>query len=609
MTKASHAHPLAGGAFLRTVPHAPGVYLMKTAQGEVLYVGKAKDLRKRVASYRRALGNSRSKTGVMLAKTARIDTIITATEKEALILESNLIKKHRPRYNVMLRDDKSYPYIKITVQEKWPRLVVTRRKANDRARYFGPFSSTSAMWQTIKVLNRIFPLRRCKGANLKKRQRPCLNFQMGKCMAPCAGKVSPEEYAALVAGVTLALSRPRKLIADFTRKMNDCARALEFEQAAQYRDKIDALEKTTEKQVVSAGHHRHQDAFGFARVDGAVAVSVLQVRSGLLESHRGYFLPDALDDDASVLAEALSRFYGDTTFFPHEILVPFLPEGADALAEWFKESASHGVTLKRPRRGASVRLLAMAESNARQVFRDREKKARSWRQISAGLMKALALRREPERITCLDISNTGGELSVGSVVSFHQGEKETARYRHYSIKTVEGPDDYASMREVLSRHLVRAAEGGFMPDLLLMDGGKGQLNIAVSVLTEMGLADDIDLAGIAKEKGEEGEKLYRPGRKNPIILQRHSPVLLLLMRIRDEAHRYGITFHRRKRGRKSLASPLDDIPGIGPARKRMLLRKFGSLKRLKKATVEELTALPGIGGELASVIRERLGAC
>ena len=594
--------------FLQSIDHGPGVYLMKNGTGQVHYVGKARDLRRRLASYQRFLGSGLNKTSMMLGKTCRIETILTATEKEALILEASLIKQYKPRYNIILRDDKNYPYIMVTVGEEWPRLVVTRRRVKDQA-MFGPFSSPSAMWETIRHLNSLFPLRRCKGATLSPRSRPCLNHQMGRCSAPCFGKISPEAYRRMVNDLLLALAgKNKELIRRLTQEMREASQALDFEQAALLRDKIKALTQTMEKQVVSAGHHRDQDVFGFARQEAGVALAVLVVRDGVISGHHHYFLPEPFEDDAEVLAEALRRFYAADRYLPHEVVVGLELEDREVLEEWLSDLGQRRVTIRLPQRGDMVSLVTMANRNAEQVIIDHLTNDAAWNTMAATLKATLHLRHGPERIICLDISNLGGEQSVGAVVSFWQGKKEAACYRHYKIRSVTGPDDYASMAELLRRHLSRALAEEMLPDLLVVDGGKGQLRIALEVVRELGLSERLDLVGIAKEKEAEGEKLFIPGRKNPLAMARHSKVLLLLMRIRDEAHRFGITFHRSWRSRDALRSRLDAIPGVGPARKQALLTAFGSLPRLAGVSLEELTAIPGISPALAQKIHTNLNS-
>ncbi|MDD5757545.1 MAG: excinuclease ABC subunit UvrC [Desulfobulbaceae bacterium] len=592
--------------FLHSIGHGPGVYLMKNNRSEVHYVGKARDLRRRLASYQRHLGGGQNKTSVMLSKTVLIETILTATEKEALILEASLIKQYKPKYNIILRDDKNYPYIMVTIKEEWPRLVVTRRRVKDQA-IFGPFSSPSAMWETIKHLNTLFPLRRCKGTTLPPRARPCLNHQMNRCLAPCHGKVSAVEYRQMVEDLLLALAgKNKELLKRLNLEMLQAADDLNFEQAAQLRDKIKALNQTMEKQVIAAGHHRDQDVFGFARHDTGCAVAVLVIRNGLLSGHHQYLFSEPFEDDSLVMTEVLERFYDADRYVPNEVVVGLEIESPEVLGEWLSDLGQKRVLVRRPQRGDMVNLLTMANRNAEQVIVEHLAKNESWTTLAATLKSTLHLHHEPRRMICLDISHLSGEQTVGAVVSFWQGKKESPRYRHYKISSVTGPDDYASMTELLKRHLARAQAEDFMPNLLIVDGGKGQLQIAVHVIEDLGLTGQLDLLGIAKEKEEEGEKVFIPGRKNPLSLNRHSQSLLLLMEIRDEAHRFGITFHRNWRGKEALRSKLDAIPGVGPVRKQALLTAFGSLKRLSSATPEELSAIPGISPDLALCIHNVL---
>lgn len=590
--------------FLRSVPHSPGVYLMLDGKSGILYVGKAKDLFKRLSSYARFSGAEYNKTAVMLAKVAKVDTILTRTEKEALILEASLIKKHRPRYNVILRDDKSYPLIKVTVQEEWPRAMMTRRRRKDGARYFGPYSSPSAMWATLKLISELFPLRRCSGSTLRPRKRPCLNRQMGKCLAPCAGLADRSLYDEHVRKIIMVLEgRNQDLLADLSTRMRTASENLEFEQAAGLRDQIQSLAKTLEKQVIAAEHHKDQDVFGFARKDAAVAITVLCIRSGLIGGSRSFFLAEPYGDDQAILAQVLHQFYDqETAVPPPEILLPFEPEDLQLLCERFSELSNRNVTMTVPQRGDRLQLIGMAEANARQLFEERDNKEQSWQSLSQSLQKKLHLTRSPDRIECLDISNLSGKQAVGSLVCFEHGEPSTRNYRHYKIRTVAGPDDYAMMEEVLERRLTKALAEDSLPDLFVVDGGKGQLGMAMRVAGKLGITEDLDWIGIAKEKEEEGEKLFKPGRKNPILLPAHNPVLLFLMRVRDETHRFGVTFHRKLRQKSTLASQLDQIPGIGSDRKKRLLRHLGSLKRIQDASLEALAEVKGIGPELAKEI-------
>ncbi len=591
-------------AFLQTVSHRPGVYLMKGKAGQVLYVGKAKDIRKRLSSYRRSAGAD-IKTAALLSRVYEIETIVTTTEKEALILEASLIKKHRPKYNVILRDDKNYPLIKVTIAEEWPRVMMTRRRMRDDSRYFGPFSSASAMWETLKYIGTLFPLRKCKGKKVKSRGRPCLNFQMQRCLGPCVGKAGREEYLESVRNVLLVLEgKNRQVMDDLASSMQRASGALDFEKAGAIRDRIQAIEKTLEKQSMVASHFRDQDIFGYKRKNFSVAVSVVHVQNGVVTGQRPYFLAEPVGTDTEILSEVIRRYYADERPIPAELVVPFAPEDKEALSEWLTEKRSAKITISVPQRGERRKILEIASTNAEQIFSEREKKEISSEALMRNISTTLALSRLPKRIECLDISNIGGEQAVGSLVCFVNGDKEGAGYRHYRIRTVHGADDYAMMEEVLNRRFKKEKTDDELPDLLLVDGGKGQMNRALSVLQKHNLGERIEVAGIAKEREGEGERLYRPGRKNPIRLKPHSPVLLFLMKVRDEAHRFGITFHRKLRKKEAFYSLLDQIPGVGPKRKRLLLKELASLKRIKNATVEELSAINGIGPELGGTIHD-----
>lgn len=589
--------------FLSTVPHSPGVYLMLDNKSAVLYVGKAKDLFKRLSSYARFGGAEYNKTKIMLSQVVKVDTIITHTEKEALILEASLIKKHKPKYNIILRDDKNYPLIKVTVQEDWPRVLMARRRRKDGAKYFGPYSSSSAMWATLKLISTLFPLRKCKGNNLKPRKRPCLNHQMGKCLAPCTGTADKKVYNGHVENVIMVLEgRNKDVISKLKSEMKSAAASLEFERAAGFRDQISALERTLEKQLVASHKGADQDVVGFSRRDASVAVSLLFIRDGLISGSRSFFLADPYGDDKVILAQVLNQFYDHDSSLPREILLPFTPEDCRLMTERLSDLRKGSVSLLVPKRGDKRKLIEMAEANSLQIFAELEKKEQSWQTLCQAMVRKLQLQRSPRRVECLDISNISGKQAVGSLVCFSEGAPDKSRFRHYKIRTITGPDDYGMMREVLQRRLSRGIEEDDLPDLFVVDGGKGQLGMAVSVAEELGIKDDIDWVGIAKEREDEGEKLYKPGRKNPILLPAHNPVLLYMMRIRDESHRYGVTFHRKLRNKSSFQSELDRIPGIGNERKKVLLKYFGSLKRIKKAQKENLCEVSGIGSDLAELI-------
>jgi excinuclease ABC subunit C len=591
--------------FLRTVPNHPGVYLMKNRQGQILYVGKAKDLRKRVASYRGVNSKISPKTHLLLSRVAVIETILTRTEKEAFILEASLIKKNRPRFNIELRDDKSYPRIKVTLGEEWPRVFMTRRRVRDGSRYFGPYSSAGAMHSTLSLISRLFPLRRCKGKYLKKRTRPCLNYQMGRCLAPCSGKVDNEDYRQMVDNVLLILEgRNRQLRTQLEAEMRQAADAMQFEKAALARDQLQALVKTLERQVVVSNLDRDQDVFGYIRKGAGIGIAVMSVRQGSVCGQQVFFLLDPIGDDGEVLEEVLRQYYMREPSVPDELLLPFPVADHVSLQEWLSDNRGRNVQLRVPKRGEGLKLLHMAAANAEQVLIDQENRDRSWQELAGNLQKKLNLHRFPARVECLDISNIGGQQPVGSLVCFLDGEKAPGEYRHYSISGDHDPDDYRMMAEVLHRRFARDGKHDMLPDLLVIDGGKGHLNVARNVLGEKELQDKVELVSIAKDKGDGSDKIYRPGRKNPVSLVRHSPVLFFLMQIRDESHRFGITLHRRLRRKKTLASEINNIPGIGPARRKILLKSLGSLTRVKKATRTELSAVPGIGPELAGQIWE-----
>jgi len=589
--------------FLRSVPNRSGVYIMKNRHGQILYVGKAKNLRKRVSSYQRVNSKVSPKTVLLVGKVATIETIQTHTEKEAFILEASLIKKHRPKFNIELKDDKSYPSIKVTLGEEWPRVYMTRRRIKDGSRYFGPYSSAGAMHNTLNIINRLFPLRRCKGKHIKKRKRPCLNYQMGRCLAPCSGKVEKKQYRQMVDNVLMILQgKNRKLQVQLETEMQRAAEILEFEKAALVRDQVHALVKTLEKQVVVSNLDRDQDVFGYVRKGAGVGIAIINVRQGTVCGQQVFFLIDPIGNDNEVLGEVIRQYYNREQFVPDELLLPSKITDYVHLAEWLGDTSGKGVGLRVPKRGEGLKLLEMAASNAEQVHIDQENKERNWQELARNMQAKLHLHLFPARVECLDISNIGGKQPVGSLVCFVEGDKTPKEYRHYSISGAHEPDDYRMMNEVLTRRFKTEGKVAVLPDLLVIDGGKGHLNVAQKVIQNKGLEDQIELVSIAKDKENKSDKIYRPGRKNPINLQRHSPVLLFLMRVRDEAHRFGISFHRRLRHKSTLSSELDNVPGIGPSRKKTLLKSLGSLARIKKAPYAELAAVPGIGTELAGQI-------
>ncbi|PIE59160.1 MAG: excinuclease ABC subunit C [Desulfobulbus propionicus] len=589
---------------LKTISCGPGVYQMLSKK-EVIYVGKAVNLRKRLAQYAHFSGPSHSKTQVMLRHVIRVDTILTTTEKEALILEASLIKKHRPRYNVILRDDKNYPLVKVSTAEEWPRITVTRKKLRDNNRYFGPYASAAAMRATLKLLYSLFPLRRCK--KVRPRKRPCINFQMKRCLAPCVGMVEREVYLGMVKDVLHILEgKAEQVKAELKEQMQAAAETLQFEKAALYRDQLRGLITTLEHQTVVASHHADQDVYGLKRQGAAVGIAILFVRAGAVTGAQTFFIPDPLGDDAALLSEAILQYYSRQHTPPREVLLPLQIEDQEMVREYLMELRDGTCDFFIPRRGKRMQLMQMAAENAEKVFSDKDKKEKSWAALAASLQYKLKLSRQPEVIECLDISNLQGKQAVGSLVTFISGEKAASQYRHYRIQTKDTPDDYAMMAEVLKRRFSSSSKKHSFPDLLLLDGGKGQLSTACSILQSLDIFAQMDVAGIAKERQDEGEKIFRPGRKNPVILRRNDPALLLLMQIRDEAHRFGITFHRKLRSKAALHSRLDALVGIGTHRKTILLRHFGSVKKILKADHKALAEVPGIGAKLAESIYAQL---
>ncbi len=591
---------------LSPAPLEPGVYLMRDAAGKVVYVGKAKSLKKRLASYWRPGAEQPVKTQRLLAVVRGVEWIVTGSEKEAVILEAGLIKRHRPRYNVILRDDKSLPYLRLSVQEDYPRLTVVRRPAmRDGALYFGPFAAPGAMRETLRLLQRAYPLRRCTETELA-RQRPCFYAQTGRCVAPCAGRISKEEYRRLVDEVVMFLrGKTRDLTGLLRERMERAAEREEFELAGLLRDRILAVERTVERQAVVGSPDEEADVIGLARGDGLAEVALLFVRGGNLIGSRGFsFKRDV--PDAELLSAFVAQYYPKEHLIPAEILVPVeLPEAA-LLSEALSEAAGRKVRLHHPRRGDKRRLLDMAAANAESGLKLRLHRGEATEELQRALAERLSLPVPPRRIECVDISNIGGEHAVGAIVAYLEGQPEKSGYRRYRVRLTGGPDDYAMMREVLSRRFSKTEEP--LPDLLLVDGGKGQLNVAVRVLQELGLAQRLEAAAIAKERagreGAERDRIFRPGRKNPVTLAR-SP-LLYLARIRDEAHRFAIGYYQ-KVHRRSLKSLLEEVPGVGPVWRGRLLREFGSLKRLSEVGVDGLLArLPGLGERRARAIMEHV---
>jgi len=592
------------------LPAAPGVYLFKDEGGRVLYVGKAKSLRTRVQSYFSRRDQASAKVQAMLARAAGLETIFTATEKEALILEGNLIKAHRPRYNVILRDDKNYLALRIDIQEEYPRLALVRQMKKDGALYFGPFASAHAVRETLKVVNRVFRLRQCSGSTFRKRRRPCLNFQMGRCLGLCARSISPEEYRRVVEEAVLFLKgRTRDLQERLRVEMEQAAAALEFERAATYRDRLAAVETTLERQRIVSSHFRDQDVIGVHTDGEGLALGVLFIRGGRLVGSRVFEIP-SLGDESEAVRAFVQQYYGAGVHIPDEVLVGAALEEEGLLGEWLSDLKGQRVGIRVPQRGDGRHLVAMACHNAATYLFGRRSRAADVEGALERLQELLGLPAAPQRLECVDISNIRGRFAVGSLVAFHGGRPEKSGYRRYRIKALDEPNDPAMMAEVLRRRFTDPKDAGVLPDLLMVDGGKGQLNQTLAVLKQFGLQGRVPAVGLAKESvaGEAGssEKLYLPGRKNPIFLAREPALAGLLDRLRDEAHRFAITYYQKRHRQHALRSRLDAVPGVGPARRRALIRHFGSVQELASASPQEISRVPGISLKLAERIHKEL---
>ena len=601
---------------LKEYPQTPGVYQMFGKGDEVLYVGKAKQLRNRLRSYFSSGGDGRLHIPLLMEKVERVEVILTDTEKEALLLENTLIKKYRPRYNIELRDDKTYVSVRIDLNDPFPMMQVVRQVKNDGAHYFGPYSSASSIRETLKEIYRIFPLRHSSIERCSKRGRPCLFYQIGQCSAPCHGKITQSDYRELVAGVIQLLEgRESEVIENLYQRMEQASLELRFEDAARFRDQIGAIKRSVEKQKVTDYGGGNQDVIGLHQDGGEVEVTLLFIRHGRLIGRRSYPLEWTLDLP-ELLRGFLQEYYSQQVILPDQLLLPFPLEDAELLGEWLSEKHGRKVKLLAPQRGEKKRLCLMAQRNAAESYRQRGQRQQARGKLLEELLSKLHLPRLPQRIECYDISNVQGNQSVGSMVVVINGEAAPAEYRRFKIKTVEGADDYASLHEVLTRRLQRGVAEGNLPDMILIDGGKGQLGVLTAVLNDFSLREKIGAVGIAKsrvlanvrgkvvERSE--ERFFLPGRKNPVSFRSGSACLFLLERLRDEAHRFAITYHRKLRSKASLRSSLEDIPGVGPARRKALLKHFGSLKKIRTATLEELKQLSGVSESLAETIYEAL---
>jgi excinuclease ABC subunit C len=586
------------------MPRACGAYLFKDVAGRVLYVGKALNLRHRLASYLKTPEKHDPKTRLMLRKTARVDFLLTATEREALILERNLIKEHRPRYNVLLRDDKNLLCLRLNLGEEFPGLRFVRRFAADGALYFGPYASAGLARETLKVMKQVFGVRTCKVRRLMPRSRPCLEFQLGHCLGPCAGQVSREDYGRAVADLVLFLKgRGRNLVKKLQAEMKEAAARLDFETAARWRDRLGAIQATLERQDMARPGFRDRDVLGLAREGERALVLVLLVRGGLVTGSREYYFPEAPPGE-ELLAAFVKQYYAEGRPVPDEVLLPEdLPERG-LLAGVLSEQKGDRVRLLVPLRGEGGRLLGLAGENARAALKRRLVKPTPGDALE-DLKNRLRLPRAPRRLECLDISALRGAQAVGALAAFTDGVPDKNAYRRFRIRGVAGQDDYAMLREVVQRHYGKEEQA--LPDLLVVDGGRGQLQVVLQALAELGRMPTavVALAKAGRAGGEEvPDRLFLPGRKNPRMLPANSPGWLLLLHLRDEAHRFAISYHRQRARKEMLASALETVPGIGPARRKALLRHFSDLEAMKKATTEELAKLPGFNRPAAERLKE-----
>jgi excinuclease ABC subunit C len=612
---------------LANLPTKTGVYLHKNEQDKVIYVGKAVNLRSRVRSYfHNSSQNSSEKNRRLVQEIADIEFIVTGSELEALLLENTLIKKYQPRYNVLLKDDKRYPYIKIHWQDPFPRVTTTRRLQNDGARYYGPYTAAWAAYQTLDLARKIFPYLTCTREIDGRDERACLYYHIGRCAAPCIGAVNQAEYRQILDNLGKFLNGDTEpVVADLRRQMAVAAEALDYERAAQLRDQIKAIDQVAQKQKVVGTGTVDEDVIAFARTETDACVQVFFIRGGKL-SGRDYFILEgtAEEADGEIMTSFLKQFYDQATTIPPEIILPQEVDELMIISNWLNNKRGAKVTLKVPRRGKRKELLEMAAQNAAETLNHlRARWAADETKQTEGLselQQALDLPEPPLRIECYDISTLQGTHTVGSMVVFSKGIPRKSDYRRFKIRSVAGQDDFASMQEMLRRRFKRMTDSGYqdtakigkksesdqawslIPDLIIIDGGKGQLNAALEVLEEFELRDAISLVGLAKRE----EELFLPGRADSLMLPRNSQGLFLIQRIRDEAHRFGVTYHRNLRGQSAIRSSLDDIEGIGPKRRRALLKKFGTLQAIRAASLEELAAVPGMTRAAAEQLKESL---
>ena len=602
---------------LAAVPLEPGVYLHRDAEGKVLYVGKSASLRDRLRSYFGSKKNLDPKSVELVSRIDDFEYIVTASEQEALLLENSLIKEHKPKYNIRLKDDKTYPYIKVDLAEDFPRIYVTRRTANDGARYFGPFASAGSVRKTLDLLKRLFPYRSCTKTITGNDSRPCLEYHIKRCVAPCTGYASKNDYSEVIAQVVMFLEgNTKEIVSDLKTTMLEASDNLEFERAGALRDRLKAIEKVYEGQNVVGLGREELDVIGAAYGGEEAWVEIFFIRQGKLIGRDHFTMSGTREEDGQeILARFIEQFYSSASHVPRKILVPESITDKEMVAGWLETKRKGPVEINVPQRGAKRRLIEMVTTNAAQGLEQLKLKwiSDSTRMETAmsELQEELNLPRSPKRIECYDVSHIQGTNTVASMSVFQDGKPLSSNYRRFKIKSHDGNDDFASMREVLSRRFKRlknARDGGeenasfaAAPDLVLIDGGKGQLSSAVEVMLHLGL-QDIQLASIAKRE----EEIFLPDAAEPVIMPKNSQGLFLLQRARDEAHRFAVTFHRNLRGKSSVKSALDLVPGIGPKRRKMLIRSFGSVKGIREASEDQLAAAPGMTAKVARQIKEHL---
>ncbi|HEX8822577.1 MAG TPA: excinuclease ABC subunit UvrC [Archangium sp.] len=591
-------------AKLDTLPTEPGVYLMKDRQGEIIYVGKAVNLRNRVRSYFTRTGDTRAFVSLLDRFLGDIETVLVHNEKEALLLENELIKKHKPRFNVLLKDDKQYISLRLDRTQTYPRLEVVRRYQKDGARYFGPYSSASSIRETLRIINRFFHLRTCTDHVLANRKRPCLLHQIGRCPAPCVYPVPEHEYRKSVDEVILFLEgKAGELVDGLRARMKQASSELKFEEAARIRDQLLAIERSLERQKVATTDFKDQDVFAAHREGDRLLVYVLYVRQGRLNGGMAFPLGSQEFPDEELLPSFVNLYYDQGNFVPEEVLLPLDIEEREGLEALLTERKGDKVRVMVPKRGEKRDLVEMAQKNAEQAVLERRRTKDETEVVLRRLQERLHLRNLPRRIECFDISHFQGASIVASQVAATDGEIDKSRYRRYRIKTLEKQDDFASMHEVITRRLKRGQEEADMPDLLVIDGGKGQLASALAAAKDLGV-EGVDIISLAKsrdlevhdrdeESARSPERVFIPNRKDPIVLRQNSAELYLLARLRDEAHRFAITFQQKSMRKNNFHSVLEDIPGVGDTRKKLLLRHFGSLKRVREADIEALAEVLG----------------